>query len=298
MVFKFGFDGDDAAVNDEDTACGGHDEEERRAWIVPLPLVGEMLCTGNPNELDTTSAGNILPDMFDVVELAGGDVQLRKTIISEPQPSLAPDSSDLVPGKYEGGYKLWECAGDLICFLHKSMPAQLAGSSVLELGAGHALPALYAVQKGASLVDVADFNEDVLLAATVANIRLNCNSEIANRMRMVAGDWAGIPQALGTQYDIVLAAEVVYAVEGLGRLSRCILQVLKPGGMALVAGKTYYFGVGGGMRAFQKSIRATAEAMRLDVALDVVDEIRDGRSNVREILRIRKGDPIGKQAVI
>lgn len=45
--------------------------------------------------------------------------------------------SDLVPGKYEGGFKLWECAGDLVGFLHTSFPAEhVCGKRVLEVRAG------------------------------------------------------------------------------------------------------------------------------------------------------------------
>lgn len=293
MVFKFGFDEGEASDCDGQSRRDVGDGPGLCAWIVPLPGISEV-----SQDEKVKAASEIeehtSPDVFDVVEVAQGAVRLRKTVVSASQAGLAPESSDLIAGKYEGGYKLWECACDLIRFMHDSVYAKLAGSSVLELGAGHALPALYAVQSGAAVVDVADFNEDVLLGATAPNIRLNCDDKTSKEIRMVAGDWAGIPDALGgATYDIVLAAEVVYAVEGLGRLSKCIIDVLKPDGVALVAGKTYYFGVGGGMRAFEKAMLTTAEAMSVHVEMEVVDEVRDGKSNVREIVRVRKVGAVG-----
>jgi SAM-dependent methyltransferase len=276
MSFRFGFgepDVDDAVPDEPpaETSAG-----DAAAWLVPLP-------PGAGGD-----AG--LPDTFAVVEFAGAAVHLRKCAAAAPPATLAPQASDLVPGRYEGGFKLWEGAGDLIGYLHRAMRADLVGASVLELGAGHALPALYAVQAGAAAVDVADFNEIVLREVTAANIRLNCDRAAAAAIRMVAGDWRGVPAALGgAQYDVVLASEVVYSPETLDRLARCVLAVLKPGGVALVAGKSYYFGVGGGMRAFEKAAAAAAAQMGVAVEMDVAEEIRDGKSNVREVLRVRRG---------
>lgn len=288
-MFKFGFgepDADEASAEPGQTLLAETIDEEA-AWLVPLPPLPASAA-------DSAEAAGI-PDVFDVVEFAGGGVHLRKCAVATPPSSLAPGASDLVAGRYEGGYKLWECAGDLICFLHKNMRETLEGGRVVELGAGHALPAMFAAQAGAAVVDVADFNEQVLVDVTATNIRLNCEPGIAGRIRMIAGDWDGVPAALGgEEYDVVLAAEATYAPESLARLARCLLRMLKVGGTGLVAGKSYYFGVGGGMRAFEKAVHAAAEERKSRVAVDIAEEIRDGKSNVREILRVVKVEALGK----
>jgi hypothetical protein len=59
--------------------------------------------------------------------------------------------SDVVPGVYEGGFKLWECAADLCAHLQQN-PAEVRGAAVLDLGCVHALPAMNSVALGAKLV--------------------------------------------------------------------------------------------------------------------------------------------------
>jgi predicted nicotinamide N-methyase len=283
-MFKFGFGESDSSQ--QGPSVYEDEENAKSAWLVPVPA--PVSAAGDPALTDDAVAVGI-PDVFDVVEFAHGGVHLRKSAATAPPAALAPPESDLVPGTYEGGYKLWECAGDLICFLHRTLREKLKDASVLELGAGHALPAMFAAQAGAAVVDVADFNEHVLSDVTATNFRLNCDADMVGRIRMVAGDWGGISAALGgEEYDFVLASEVVYSVGSLARLARCVLTMLRVGGTALVAGKSYYFGVGGGMRAFEKAVHAAAAAADVSVEVDVAEEIRDGKSNVREILRIIK----------
>ena len=50
--------------------------------------------------------------------------------------------SDLVPGIYEGGFKLWECSIDLIQYFVETN-ARFDGMRVLELGCGHGLPGIH-----------------------------------------------------------------------------------------------------------------------------------------------------------
>ena len=61
-------------------------------------------------------------------------------------PALATNSSatDLVPGQYEGGLKIWECSEDLVSYLSLSTAEVLRGKKVLELGCGAGLPGLLA----------------------------------------------------------------------------------------------------------------------------------------------------------
>lgn len=65
-------------------------------------------------------------------------------------------------------------------------------------------------------------------------------------------------------------------------LYRAIKACLRPGrGTALVAAKSYYFGVGGGTAAFARLVRDDGAFSCEQVAV-----IDDGLSNKREILRL------------
>ena len=102
------------------------------------------------------------------------------------------------------------------------------------------------------------------------------------------GDWRGVgallsgAAGLGGHYDVVLAAEAIYSPDAQERLLGCIKQVLRPPhGVALLAAKSYYFGVGGSMAGFMRLVAddGVLEAERLAV-------IEDGASNKRELLRL------------
>lgn len=279
-MFKFAFDdpnpGEGLTTSDGSESRSTDNREQ--AWILPFPP------TSDKNSFDSKQ-----PQVFDVVEFAEGDIQMRKTADTAVPEKLAPTSTDLVPGKYEGGYKLWEGAGDLVCYMHKSLRLRLPNKSILELGAGHALPSIYALKAGAANVDIADFNEDVLQDVTAINVRLNCPEEDISKLRLVAGDWCAVPDVLeNSSYDFIFAAEVAYSLESLDKLAACIVRLLKPGGSAFVAGKTYYFGVGGGMSALRQALSSFAKASCTIIAMEIVEELRDGKSNVREILSITK----------
>lgn len=230
------------------------------------------------------------PGPVDLVDLFDGDLLLRKSCANVSK-SLSPDGADVVPGVYEGGFKLWECAEDLAMHLHSELRAELKGKTVLEIGAGHALPSVLAALSGAE-VTVHDFNEDVLRHASVPNLCMNLAKHgegVASKTppRYIAGDWGTIAALVGhASFDVVLSSETVYAEDQLRPLASCMLSVLKHGGCALVAGKTYYFGVGGGMQAFRTVVAQVAEEMGMRVDISIVKELRDRRSNVREIARI------------
>lgn len=67
------------------------------------------------------------------------------------------------------------------------------------------------------------------------------------------------------------------------KVYRMISKHLNDGGLALVASKRYYFGVGGGTEALK-------ELVERDESLDfeVVRIIDDGKSNIREIIKVFK----------
>ncbi|XP_073147048.1 uncharacterized protein [Henckelia pumila] len=211
-----------------------------------------------------------------------GGVTLLKGRVST-QDVFALANSDLVPGKYEGGLKLWEGSLDLITALSsdiKEGKLSFAGKRVLELGCGHGLPGIFACQKGAASVHFQDFNAEVLRCLTIPNVNANVQKKsehLAIDMnesnnwdtRFFAGDWVELHCVLpyackdeneasylaqldrASSYDIVLMAETVYSISALPNLYRLIKKCLcNPRGVVYMAAKKYYFGVGGGSRRF------------------------------------------------
>ncbi|KAK9843492.1 hypothetical protein WJX81_005820 [Elliptochloris bilobata] len=216
-------------------------------------------------------------------------------------------ASDLVPGQYEGGFKLWEGGLDLARFLAERWP--LSGRAPPGTApAPHALPGLLALWAGAE-VHFQDFNRAVLGAVTARNVAANTdvlappaapchtleglepNPALARpdprRARYFAGGWAELPallEGLGLRggYDVVLSSETLYCPGSHAALYQCILQSLKPRtGVAYIAAKTYYFGVGGGTAAFRRLVEADGVlTVRSAAVLD------DGASVKREILTL------------
>ncbi|CAL1287897.1 unnamed protein product [Larinioides sclopetarius] len=105
-------------------------------------------------------------------------------------------TSDLVPGKYEGGLKVWECSIDLAQYLADNKCIQ-ENHYVLELGCGIGLPGLVAYLCG-GLVTFQDFNSEVLKLLTAPNVWLNSTEEkridILQRCQFLCGDWHDIKE--------------------------------------------------------------------------------------------------------
>ena len=57
---------------------------------------------------------------------------------------------------------------------------------------------------------------------------------------------------------------------------------LAPSGVAFVASKKYYFGVGGGTMELQRLIEAGGD----NLSSEIVDTAADGKSNVRDIIKV------------
>ena len=223
---------------------------------------------------------------------------------SSSSSSLA--SHDLVKGKYEGGLKLWECAIDLTEYLVRervveemvSKSSKTKPFQVLELGCGHGVPGIASMmvhKKDVTnttpiLCTLADYNEEVLKEVTIPNARLN---GVCDQCTFLAGDWDDLIAApsnksallLEEEFDLILSSDTIYNVEDAKKLAKVIHHCLKrksdENAIALVAAKRYYFGVGGSTATFMKFCDDAA------LTCDVVKEIMDGASNVREIIRVR-----------
>jgi hypothetical protein len=87
----------------------------------------------------------------------------------------------------------------------------------------------------------------------------NCSDALA-RCRFISGDWQAVDATVrkeGGTFDVILSSETVYSTESCPALARLIKSLLKPEGTAVLSNKRFYFGVGGGTRAFE------AEAKKL-----------------------------------
>ena len=152
-----------------------------------------------------------------------------------------------------------------------------------------------------------DYNRSVLSRLTIPNVAANAGAWATRRAaaaaspgasasspaqqppraRYFAGSWEALPavlEGLGLvgSYDMVLTAETIYSLEAMRSLYRCIKACLRPGaGVAYVAAKSYYFGVGGGTAAFRQLVEA--DGVFACRAVAVVD---DGVSNKREVLEL------------
>lgn len=126
--------------------------------------------------------------------LKGLDVQLSG---SEKEIKQGDQVTDIVPGKYEGGYRLWECSMDLAEYLIEShsMLGIPNCSHIIELGCGLGVPGIVAKMLfPAGQVLLTDFNDSVLRDVTWPTIISNvANLEGIN---CLAGDWLQMSKLL------------------------------------------------------------------------------------------------------
>lgn len=135
---------------------------------------------------------------YTTIQICSSEGSLSIKVLSSHQ-SRIDQTSDIIPGVYEGGYKVWECSLDLAQFmLHDTRNRILpfpSSSSVIELGCGHGVPGLVALKLGYSSVVFSDLNEQVIAEATMPNIFLNffseqhCSDSAIGEVQFFSGDW-------------------------------------------------------------------------------------------------------------
>ncbi|CAJ1454205.1 unnamed protein product [Effrenium voratum] len=178
------------------------------------------------------------------------------------------------------GVLLWEAALDLGRFLAR-MPAPASeGLSVLELGCGHGVPGLVAAKAWKTEVTFHDMSIETLREVTA----VNCAANSVGEAHFLAGDWKTLlrqVQEASLCYDVMLASEAIYKEDSYDDL----LAIFSLAQCAYVAGKRFYFGCGGGTASFAR----VAEAKGFEVS--TAEVLEDGRSNIREILRLTPKSP-------
>ena len=108
-----------------------------------------------------------------------------------------------------------------------------------------------------------DYNADVLKQITIPNVLLNVPSTEKTVTRFFSGDWQSLEENFlrkeiteeSAKFDLILTSETIYNEENQSKLVSIFKQFLKRDGEVLVAAKTFYFGVGGGLRQFEKLLK-------------------------------------------
>eukprot|EP00547_Thalassionema_nitzschioides_P013385 CAMPEP_0194262432 /NCGR_PEP_ID=MMETSP0158-20130606/46541_1 /TAXON_ID=33649 /ORGANISM="Thalassionema nitzschioides, Strain L26-B" /LENGTH=357 /DNA_ID=CAMNT_0039002589 /DNA_START=88 /DNA_END=1161 /DNA_ORIENTATION=+ len=233
--------------------------------------------------------------------------------------------SDIIPGEYEGGLKVWECSLDLCRYLLKHLDTIMTATTqpihyVAELGCGHGLPGCLVLQHALknnnnktkkTKVLFTDFNDFVLRDVTIPNIWLNTTSmhhfpvgDVAQSVVLGAGDWNQLSDAIlrhqndnncaakNSRFDMLLAAETTYTRETAQATAQLMARHLIPtNGVGLVATKRYYFGCGGGTEAFREAA-ASQENVIVDnnrsykLDISLVEVYDNGAGNIRELLKV------------
>ncbi|KAM9283310.1 histidine protein methyltransferase 1 homolog [Morus bassanus] len=243
-----------------------------------------------PEDLDKILENKVIETVSDlyyvnlsVVEMKCLDGADGEGIVSKSVSS----HSDLIPGVYEGGLKIWECTFDLIDYFSEA-EIQFTNKTVLDLGCGAGLLGIVALRGKAAKVHFQDYNSTVINEITLPNAVANCINR-GNRMgsaddrktseppskrpkqaghvadvlakcRFFSGEWSEVSQLLlsgnkpFSKYDVILTSETIYNPDYYGALHDTLAQLLDKNGRVYLAGKAYYFGVGGGIYLFEKFI--------------------------------------------
>lgn len=266
--FKFNFflDADGAGkANQQGTSAGERDQETPPSKLSVIPFMSEQI------PFHKKTVDSITPNIFSIpdsgtklkyfsgeqaYEIASAGSTNNAGMELESLSESQSQHSDLIPGVYEGGLKVWECAFDLVNFLSEST-INLSGMKILELGCGTGLPGIYSLIKGAECVHFQDYNPEVINNITIPNVILNSKSmngiAIQDRVKFYSGDWGTLASVLepNSVYDVILTSETIYSLESQPKLLAAMKELSRPkDGLVLVAAKSFYFGVGGSVESF------------------------------------------------
>ena len=88
------------------------------------------------------------------------------------------------------------------------------------------------------------------------NIEENKNKTSIENCKFFSGDWTSFTKLTQNdeKYDIILTSETIYAPENYKKLIELFKDRLKRDGIIYLAAKSVYFGVGGCVSEFEKSL--------------------------------------------
>lgn len=112
------------------------------------------------------------------------------------------------------------------------------------------------------IIEILFQNKEVLEHFTIPNVILNIEEEEKKekeiqRCKFYSGDWDSFNKKLPSSevYDVILTSETIYNETNYDKLISLIVDRLSKDGTAYIAAKTYYFGVGGGVRQFEQNVQ-------------------------------------------
>ncbi|NXU17109.1 MET18 methyltransferase, partial [Pardalotus punctatus] len=243
-----------------------------------------------PKDLNKVLENKIMEKVLDLshVKLSAVEMMCSGDTDSEGIVSKSVSShSDLIPGVYEGGLKIWECTFDLLNYFSEA-EIEFTNKTVLDLGCGAGLVGIAALRGKADRVHFQDYNSTVIDEITLPNVVANCINEgrrmdtgkdrkaskppskrprkaegspdMLNKCRFFSGEWSQVSQLLlsrskaFSKYDIILTSETIYNPDYYSALHDTLAQLLDKNGRVYLASKVHYFGVGGGIYLFEKFI--------------------------------------------
>ncbi|NWV16325.1 MET18 methyltransferase, partial [Origma solitaria] len=243
-----------------------------------------------PKDLNKVLENKVMEKVLDLsyVKLSVVEMTCSGDADSEGIVSKSVSShSDLIPGVYEGGLKIWECTFDLLDYFSEAQ-IEFTNKTVLDLGCGAGLLGIVALRGKADRVHFQDYNSTVIDEITLPNVVANCINEgrrmgsgkdrkaskppskrprkaegspdTLNKCRFFSGEWSQVSQLLlsstkaFSKYDIILTSETIYNPDNYSALHDTLAQLLDKNGRVYLASKVHYFGVGGGIYLFEKFI--------------------------------------------
>lgn len=242
--------------------------------------------------------------------------------VREESSSFQDRNTDLVPGVYEGGLKVWECSIDLCRYFY--LNNIVIQGHILELGCGHGLPGIWLLKQAISksernsvncFVTFSDYNEFVIKDVTVPNVAINIRDSCSGGMDSMnesnqidrllnentafgSGDWmvmsdlligkdTEMPPAVPRNglFDCILASETTYSENAAIETAELLSKHLKPGtGVAYISSKRYYFGVGGGTKCLCESLQ---KQKTHEFQIEILQVFDNGAGNIRELLLVK-----------
>lgn len=193
-------------------------------------------------DASSTSTDKVESCVPEYVDLHSSSIDGLQYLLPQFTTSLSEKNTDLIPGVYEGGLKVWECSLDLCRFLAHIIDETISpasdfqyvtkavmrsienGGSAFELGCGHGLPACLLLRESVrrhtdSVVVFSDFNDFVLRDVTISNALLNIcslyreqdnDSAAANAPQVLSkqsiyagGDWMGLSHKLSNNEVLI-----------------------------------------------------------------------------------------------
>ena len=209
MTFSFNF-----ALENEDTTTTSSVSATLSASSVPSTCLrnGERFVYHPSATSVAFSPVHVGNQTFEIVNTTDANFVTRTGVIRS-----ILITSDVETDVYEGGFKLWECALDLVKFMETQDTPMAA--TVLELGSGHGLPGIHALLRGAERVTFSDYNKEVLELATCPNVQRNVNPQLFQKAEFYAGAWSSMSRYMEEveqqtheqmQFDLILTAETIY----------------------------------------------------------------------------------------